>query len=102
MNKILKNAYTKIWVPVMGRIITKFIPLFEGESPEKPPTYEIDGKKSKWWKSDYSGKEPPWQYPTASEFMSILLWDLFILFDLRNFVVLSMHEELDDVYLTIG
>ena len=27
---------------------------------------------------------------------------LFILFDFRYFVVLSMHEALDDVYLTIG
>ena len=102
MNKLLKNAYTRFWVPVMGRFISKFIPLLEGKSPEKPPTYDIDGEKSKWIGCDYSGKDPPWQYPTASEFMSILFWDLFILFDFRYFVVLSMHEELDDVYLTIG
>ena len=29
-------------------------------------------------------------------------FDLFILFDFRYFVVLSIHEALDDVYLTIG
>ena len=50
----------------------------------------------------YSGKEPPWQYPTARELISISVLDLFILFDFSYFVVLSMHEALDDVYLTIG
>ena len=102
MSQILKKAYSKFWVPIMGRFISKFIPLLEGKAPEKSPTYDIDGDKSKWQKCDYSGKVPPWQYPTAKEFMSILFWDLFILFDFRYFVVLSMHEELDDVYLTIG
>ena len=86
----------------MGRFVTKLIPLLEGKPPEKPPTYDIDADKCKLWTSDYLGKEPPWQYPTAREFMSISFWDLFILFDFRYFVVLSMHEELDDVYLTIG
>ncbi len=47
MNKLLKNAYSKIWVPVMGRLVSKLIPLLEGESPEKSPTYDIDGDKSK-------------------------------------------------------
>ena len=43
MNKLLKNAYAKIWVPVMGRFISKLIPLLEGKPPDKPPTYDIDG-----------------------------------------------------------
>tara|TARA_E500000331_G_C16696208_1_gene471864 strand:- start:46 stop:189 length:144 start_codon:yes stop_codon:yes gene_type:complete len=47
MNKILKNAYARYWVPVMGRFVSKFIPLLEGKSPEKTPTYDIDGKNSK-------------------------------------------------------
>ena len=45
MNKILKLAYVKFWVPVMGRFISKFIPLLEGINPKKPPTYDIDGEK---------------------------------------------------------
>ena len=48
MNKILKFAYKNFWVPVMGRMISKLIPLFEGKKPEKIPTYDIDGdEKSK-------------------------------------------------------
>ena len=47
MNKILKNAYAKLWVPVMGRFISKFIPLLEGTAPKKPPTYDIDRDESK-------------------------------------------------------
>ena len=46
MNKLLKNAYTGFWVPVMGRLVSKFIPLLEGKEPEKKPTYNIDGDKS--------------------------------------------------------
>tara|TARA_Y100001968_G_C19296234_1_gene686781 strand:+ start:836 stop:985 length:150 start_codon:yes stop_codon:yes gene_type:complete len=46
MNKILKKAYAKFWVPVMGRFISMLIPLVEGKAPEKFPTYEIDPKKS--------------------------------------------------------
>ena len=44
MNEILKKAYTKFWVPVMGRFISKLIPILEGKPPEKPPTFDIDGK----------------------------------------------------------
>ena len=40
---MLKNAYKKIWVPVMGRIITRLIPLLEGKAPSESPTYDIDG-----------------------------------------------------------
>jgi len=47
MNKLLKKAYTIVWVPVMGRFLSKFIPLLEGKPPEKTPTYDIDGDKSK-------------------------------------------------------
>ena len=42
---MLKSAYKKIWVPVMGRIISKLIPLFEGRTPNEHPTYDIDGDK---------------------------------------------------------
>ena len=45
MNKILKDAYKRFWVPVMGRLVSKLIPLLEGKAPEEPPTYEIDGEK---------------------------------------------------------
>ena len=44
MIKKLKYAYMKFWVPVMGRFISKFIPIFEGKAPEKPPTFDIDGE----------------------------------------------------------
>ena len=47
MIKILKNAYTKIWVPIMGRFISNLIPLLEGKPPKKQPTYDIDGDKCK-------------------------------------------------------
>ncbi len=43
---MLKNFYTKFWVPIMGRFISYFIPLIEGKKPEKSPTYDIDGKKN--------------------------------------------------------
>ena len=45
MSKILKDAYTKFWVPVMGRLVSRLIPLLEGKAPEKKPTYDIDGDK---------------------------------------------------------
>ena len=45
MNKPLKIAYKKIWVPVFGRLISILIPLLEGKTPEKKPTYDIDGEK---------------------------------------------------------
>ena len=47
MNKILKNAYSRFWVPVMGRFLSKFIPLLEGKPPIRKPTYDIDGDKYK-------------------------------------------------------
>lgn len=40
---MLKDAYKKIWVPVMGRLITRLIPLLEGKPPNELPTYDIDG-----------------------------------------------------------
>ncbi len=46
MNKLLKTAYKKIWVPVLGRFISILIPLLEGKTPEKRPTYDIDGEKN--------------------------------------------------------
>ncbi len=45
MIKVLKNAYKNIWVPVFGRLISVLIPLLEGKTPEKQPTYDIDGEK---------------------------------------------------------
>ena len=45
MNKILKKAYKRFWVPVMGRFLSKFIPLVEGKAPENPPNYDIDSDK---------------------------------------------------------
>ena len=44
---MLKNAYKKIWVPVMGRLLSTFIPLLEGKKPRKIPTYDIDGDKKR-------------------------------------------------------
>ena len=43
MNKMLKDAYKTLWVPIMGRFISGLIPLLEGKAPEKNPTYDIDG-----------------------------------------------------------
>ena len=40
---MLKSAYKKLWVPVMGRLLAKLIPLLEGKPPNKLPTYDIDG-----------------------------------------------------------
>ena len=58
---MLKIAYKKFWVPVMGRIITKLIPMIEGKPPKVSPTYDIDNvnKSQKW--VNYLGNEPPWQ-----------------------------------------
>tara|TARA_B100000700_G_C14488472_1_gene598446 strand:- start:348 stop:476 length:129 start_codon:yes stop_codon:yes gene_type:complete len=39
---MLKTLYKKIWVPVMGRLLSKFIPALEGKKPNKAPTYDID------------------------------------------------------------
>ena len=47
---MLKTAYKKIWVPVMGRIISRLIPLLEGKIPNEKPTYDIDGDKKKYKK----------------------------------------------------
>jgi len=47
MIEILKKAYSKLWVPVMGRFVSTLIPLLEGKPPDKPPTYDIDVDKSK-------------------------------------------------------
>ena len=43
---MLKNAYKKIWVPVMGRLLSRLIPFLEGQPPEKSPTFDIDGDKN--------------------------------------------------------
>ena len=43
MKKLLKTSYKKIWVPVMGRILSRLIPLLEGKTPNEIPTFDIDG-----------------------------------------------------------
>tara|TARA_B100001250_G_C19443046_1_gene632633 strand:+ start:315 stop:467 length:153 start_codon:yes stop_codon:yes gene_type:complete len=45
--KLLKDAYKIFWVPVMGRLVSRLIPLLEGKTPEKIPTYDIDGDKKR-------------------------------------------------------
>ena len=45
--KMLKSAYKRIWVPVMGRILSKLIPLIEGKPPRDLPNYDIDGDRKK-------------------------------------------------------
>ena len=47
MINMLKIAYKKFWVPVMGRILSKLIPLLEGKEPKDIPTYDIDFDKKK-------------------------------------------------------
>ena len=42
---MLKKSYKSFWVPIMGRLVTRLIPLLEGRSPNKLPTYDIDGDK---------------------------------------------------------
>lgn len=42
---MLGSLYKKFWVPVMGRILSKLIPIIEGKKPAKSPTYDIDGDK---------------------------------------------------------
>ncbi len=44
---MLKKAYKNIWVPIMGRLLANFIPIFEGSAPKKKPTYDIDGTSNK-------------------------------------------------------
>ncbi len=39
---MLKNAYKRIWVPIMGRMLSILIPIIEGKSPSQMPTYDID------------------------------------------------------------
>jgi len=43
---MLKIAYKKFWVPVMGRLISILIPLFEGKGPKDLPTYDIDNDQN--------------------------------------------------------
>ena len=40
---MLKIAYKKFWVPVMGRLLSRLIPFLEGKPPNSFPTYDIDG-----------------------------------------------------------
>ncbi len=45
MIEFLKDNYKRIWVPVMGRFVSLLIPLIEGRTPDKQPTFDIDGDK---------------------------------------------------------
>tara|TARA_Y100001968_G_scaffold91496_1_gene82312 strand:- start:147 stop:299 length:153 start_codon:yes stop_codon:yes gene_type:complete len=50
---MLKIAYKKIWVPFLGRLLSRLIPLIEGKAPNELPTYDIDGDlKSEEHKTD--------------------------------------------------
>ena len=40
---MLRNLYKKFWVPVMGRLLSKLIPLLEGKPPNDLRTYDFDG-----------------------------------------------------------
>tara|TARA_Y100001968_G_C19212448_1_gene645450 strand:- start:92 stop:238 length:147 start_codon:yes stop_codon:yes gene_type:complete len=44
---MLKSLYKNIWVPVIGRLLSSLIPLFEGKKPNEKPTFDIDGDKEK-------------------------------------------------------
>tara|TARA_Y100001968_G_scaffold330096_1_gene381015 strand:- start:1150 stop:1293 length:144 start_codon:yes stop_codon:yes gene_type:complete len=44
---MLRSAYKFFWVPIMGRLLYRLIPLLEGKSPKKLPTYDIDSEKNK-------------------------------------------------------
>ncbi len=44
---MLKTAYKRFWVPVMGRMLSILIPLLEGKSPNQDPTFDIDGDQTK-------------------------------------------------------
>ncbi len=44
---MLKSVYKKLWVPVMGRLVSLFIPLIEGKQALKTPSYDIDGEKKR-------------------------------------------------------
>ena len=44
---MLKRAYKYLWVPLMGRLLTIFIPLLEGKPPNKSPTYDLDFSNNK-------------------------------------------------------
>jgi len=43
---MLKIAYKKLWVPIMGRFLSKFIPIIEGRKPKNNPTYDIDSENN--------------------------------------------------------
>ena len=43
---MLKSLYKIFWVPVMGRLLGKLIPILEGKAPSVKPTYDIDGDKN--------------------------------------------------------
>ncbi len=44
---MLKIAYKRFWVPDMGRLISRLIPLLEGKMPEEEPSYDIDGDEKR-------------------------------------------------------
>ena len=44
MEKQLKKFYEEFWVPVFGRILTRFVNLIEGENTKVKPTYYLKSK----------------------------------------------------------
>ena len=42
---MLKKVYKRFWVQIMGRLLSRLIPLIEGKSPDILPTYDIDGEQ---------------------------------------------------------
>ncbi len=38
---ILDKAYKKIWVPIFGRVLYRFVDLIERKSPKEKPTFKI-------------------------------------------------------------
>ena len=38
---MLNQAYKSIWVPILGRVLYRFVDLIERKAPAEKPTYEI-------------------------------------------------------------
>ncbi len=37
----LKYFYERVWVPVFGRILMRFVSWIEGKQPKQKPTYDL-------------------------------------------------------------
>ena len=47
MINLLKKLYENIWVPILGRFISIFIPLIEGKKTIIKPTYNLKHNRNK-------------------------------------------------------